>query len=823
MQALARKMSDVIEVDWTLGKGSIRSRVMVVTPFLNEYDENRGYPYPDKATVQMIESIGLSMIPDVYYTSAIKEVKGSKKVLKADIDKYLPALKREIELVEPELVILLGGESVKFMFESKRKFTGMVGVPEKVDGTIYLASYAPNLANYDPKYLPYMDQVIDNAQDVLEGNYEYFEKPETNIVLITSREQLKKVKVLPHSSYDIETTGLVRFKDKITLFGWGDDEVQYIIPMDCKFSPLQNKPNLAGKLVKLAIAKLNKSEVISAGNGKFDNLFLFDNYEVSPALNYDVVLASHNYDENLPNGVKPNAKLYCNAHDWDVPLKLKTGNYETKEDYETYVEYLAYDIIYEYMLGEFFEEELPEYDEASDLIFKNISMPAILGFEKLERGGVYVDMKGYRKTKAQLYSDVAKIDKKLSAFSTEVQWGSATQLSEFLYKELGFPVVKKTAKGNASTDSSSLGQLKGAGCEKYKLKKADRFIDLLQARKKNETLISMFMEGWEGFITDGRMYPSFKIETLTGRTQCVKPNLQQVPRDKRIRNMISAPKGWALVESDLSQAELRIASIEANEPAMKEAYMKGEDIHSKTRNDIIGDMASSMSDYESRTGAKAVNFGFIYGMLAPTFLTYARDTYGMAVSPEQADHFRDKFFKVYAGFLPWHERRHREVKRNGYVRSLINRRRNLPHIYSDNFALRSMAERQAVNSPVQSMGSDVTISAMAEIMGTATCYNEDLRVDLTKAIPIGTVHDAILTMVRYDYLEEYCWKAKHIMQRPKVLEEVFNFKSPIPIVADITVGKSWGDGIELDFSKEWKKDIKKWIKETEKNERPKYR
>ena len=293
-----------------------------------------------------------------------------------------------------------------------------------------------------------------------------------------------------------------------------------------------------------------------------------------------------------------------------------------------------------------------------------------------------------------------------------------------------------------------------------------------------------------------------------------KLNLQQVPRDPKIRGLIGAPPGRSFIEADFSQAELRIATILSGDEEMKRVQQTGGDIHTNTYELISGEKLSTDHHVakEQRKKAKAVNFGFLYGMGWKKFKDYARDTYGIELTEEEAKQDRINFFKVYNKLPDWHIRQRKIVKALGQVRNPIGRLRRLPDIYSSDQGKRAEAERQSINSPVQGFGSDLTLLGMAEVMQQSMVYHEDLRLDRSKFDSVGTVHDATLFEVDNDYLMEFVPKVKAILEKPKALEEVFKFQSPVPMVVDVTVGRSWGNGIELDFDDDtWKDQLQEYI------------
>lgn len=791
------------------GAGPSKAKVMVVNSYATEQDEQEGAAVMPSSLVERLRAIGLD--PEkVYYTNAIKCVcpRGTKYKV-GDIKKCKQHLDKEIAAVQPTYVLVLGAQALKATVDGS--ITELNGVMVEKDGIKYMPSYSPGIVYRDPGKAPFVEKAMNNFKAMMEGSLEGL--PELDIRLITNMRELKRAfhhlkdNNYLHLSYDIETTGLVRFEDEVNLFGFGNDQVQYIIPLEARYSPLKGARLAQRKLIRTCVNWLNRNaKALVAGNGKFDDLFLKYRFGVKPNITFDVVLASHILNENTPNGVKENAVLECNAPEWDVDKDLKTGKYKTREKYQEYLTYLGYDIYYEYKLYKVFHKKLKQ-DRALMKLFYHLYMPGIISYETVEEHGVFIYPQQFKKVRKHLESEREAIEKQLLKLAKhEVNWNSPAQIQKLLYEELKLPVIETTESGSPSTSEATLMQLR----DKHPI------VELILKYRGVNIQISHFIDGWINRMWGRRLFPNFKLHgTVTGRTSCTDPNLQQVPRDPIIRNLVGAPEGWSVVEIDYSQAELRIAAIMSGDETMKRIYQTGGDIHTHTYEMITGEKVSDDKyiKKEQRKKAKAVNFGFVYGMGWRKFKIYARDNYGVDLTDKEAEQWRERFFQAYH-FLPkWHSKQRRIVQSMGQVRSPIGRLRRLPDIYSTDKSKKAEAERQSINSPVQGFGSDLTILGMSEIMGNAQYYDPDYVLDKDKFFVIGTVHDATLFEVRNDYLMEFCPRAKHILEHPKALEDVFHFDTDVPIVADVAVGKSWGAGIELHMEEggDWQEQLKTYL------------
>jgi DNA polymerase-1 len=794
------------------GCGSKKADIMIINSLAGDLDESEEKAIMDDVLKKHLQDIGIDL-KRVYYTNAIKcrTPKGTKVKI-TEVKRCKKYLDDEIKKVNPKFVLAIGAQATKALTDEG--ITSINGVIREKDGYKYMATFAPGIIYRDPGKAPYVIQAFNNFKDMVKGIETKL--PELNIKFVKNkREIIKALHYLEKHNYrqiayDIETRGLDRYKQNITLFGFGNDKVQFILPLEVKYSPLRGKKIAQINLMRFLIKRLNNITNERIGqNGKFDDLFIEEVFGVRPDITFDTMLASHALDENTPNGLKENAVRFCGAKDWDINKKLKTGNVQTKLDYEQYTSYLGYDVFYTFKLKKKFRKLLRQ-DMAIYKIFKHIYMPASKAYEDIQKKGAYVRQKQFKEAEKYLKDKLADIEKRLKKYTKgkEINWNSPKQVGDFLYKDLKLPILEKTESGAPATGESIL----------LRLRDKHPAVEVLLEYRGVHIQISHFITGWQERMVGKRLHPNFKLHgTVTGRTSSNDPNLQQVPRDKIIRSLIGAPEGRVFVEADLSQAELRIAAMMSGDHTMKLTYQTGGDIHNTTYNAIAEDRIEDEKDpavkKEKRKKAKAVNFGFLYGMGWKKFQEYARDTYGLKLTDKEAKEYRKRFFMMYTDLPAWHDRQRKIVHALKQVRSPIGRLRRLPDIDSSEKSKVAEAERQSINSPVQGFGSDITLLGLCELMGYAKYYNPEWVVDKSKFDCIGTVHDSILCEVDEDYVEEFVWKIKNIVQYSKVLTKVFKFNPTVPIIMDVSVGKTWGNCKELDFNGDWKKEVKNILKD----------
>jgi len=311
---------------------------------------------------------------------------------------------------------------------------------------------------------------------------------------------------------------------------------------------------------------------------------------------------------------------------------------------------------------------------------------------------------------------------------------------------------------------------------------------------------------WKYLSPSNYIHPSFFLHrTVTGRSASADPNGQNIPKRgrtpmmkqlvKAYRRIFVAPPGWKLIECDLSQAELRLTAWRAKDRRMLKIYREGGDIHAAT---AMATMGLSQAQWDAlpdderdlaRFRAKAVNFGFIYGMGGTKYVGYAKCEYGIDVTEEEAWNIRNLFFANYAQLQQWHQEQRRKAKKGRAVRALHGALRRLPAVESSEDYIQGEAMRQAINSEIQRFASDLGLMGMNR-------FARDCPWD--KFHPVAFIHDAVVALAREEHVEEAMSSLKWYMQTPP-LKKWFNLYSPLPLLADIQMGDNLGEMEELDI------------------------
>lgn len=572
-----------------------------------------------------------------------------------------------------------------------------------------------------------------------------------------------------YATIDIETTGLSRYADKITFIGIG---LTHSVEDESFFKAWifdMSLPESVEKFLTIIKKLLKRGAKFILQNGNFDTLFIEWKYGIEIPVSDDIMLMGTAYDLAAEHGLKKMAKNYLHVENWDISNSDKLMK-KGKDSKKSLIPYLKKDVKYTWLLYRFFRGVMTSEQIK---IYKKLLKPAYAMYKGIERRGIYFDQEEYKKVKKK-YQDIE--DEKLKELKShyDINWNSPAQKAKALFTDPNgerLPIIKYTDTGNPSGDASVMTRLAAQGYELPQL-----ILDYTAAN----TLNKMFLKRWgEDSSYDGRIHASYNLtNVVSGRTSSSNPNLQQVPRTPDVRGLFHAREGFCFFEADYSQLELRVAAHYANEPTMLRIYKEEGDIHTETAKLMTGGREPSKDE---RRKAKAVNFGFLYGMGAKKFVDYAYDSYGVQFTLPEAEKFRELFFAKYSRLLPWHEEQRRLAEALGGVPNLFGRFRNLPKIYADNWREKGEAERRAINSPVQGSGSDILLSAAMQV-------ERELGPD--GLIVCGTVHDSILGEFPEDGKDYFVENIRRIMKHPALLDE-FGVVLRCPLDCDIGVGP-WG-------------------------------
>ena len=416
-------------------------------------------------------------------------------------------------------------------------------------------------------------------------------------------------------------------------------------------------------------------------------------------------------------------------------------------------------------LGRLLETELARQG-LSDVYLK-IEEPLIRVLAKMEKDGVKMDLDSLRSFAAGLREEVQQREEKIRAMAgnPNLNISSPKQIAALLYDEL--QLLQRKKKGNDSTDEETLLSIE----DRHPIVR-----EILEFRAAKK-LLSTYIEPFPGYISrsDGKIHTCFnQALTATGRLSSSNPNLQNIPirseRGKEIRKaFVPSREGGVIMSADYSQIELRIMAHLSQDRHLIEAFNSGLDVHKATAAKIFGIDSSEVSA-EQRRIAKTANFGIMYGISA--FGLSQR----LSCSRAEAKQIIDDYFESFPAIRSFIEDTLTAARENGYVETIFGRRRFVPDVNSRNGTVRALAERNAVNAPIQGTSADIIKMAMAGV-------DRRLSEAGLKSRMVLQIHDELL----FDALEEEIDTLKAI-----VVEEMENVvRLSVPLTVECDYGKNW--------------------------------
>ncbi len=401
-------------------------------------------------------------------------------------------------------------------------------------------------------------------------------------------------------------------------------------------------------------------------------------------------------------------------------------------------------------------------------LFESVEMPLLPVLVDMERAGIRIDVEFFHDLSRKLRRDIDLIREEIFKIAgEEVNLRSVQQLRELLFDRLGLPVVKRTKTG-PSTDESVLMTLAAEGHQIPRL-----IVEYRELDKLDGTYVSKLPRLVN--LETGRIHTSFnQMATTTGRLSSSDPNLQNIPIrseiGRGIRKGFVPEEGWLFVGADYSQIELRVLAHLSGDPAFVEAFREGRDIHRETAARIFG-VASEAVSPAMRDQAKTINFATIYGQ-GPVALAAQ-----LGISRTEARTFIDQYFERFSGVRDFLAEMKERARAQGYVETLLGRRRYIPEIRSRNPGMRGYGERTATNSPIQGTAADLIKIAMIRLHDRlAAEYGGRVRMLLQ-------VHDELLFEVRDGLTDEVAKVVREEMEGAADLD--------VPLEVDIGVGDSW--------------------------------
>ena len=429
-------------------------------------------------------------------------------------------------------------------------------------------------------------------------------------------------------------------------------------------------------------------------------------------------------------------------------------------------EYLAKCAVALGVLNECIGDKIKE--NGQEKLYQEVELPLVTVLAHLEINGFLVD-------DHQLKEFADKLGEKIDALTNEIYMlageefniNSPKQLGVILFEKLELKPVKKTKTGYA-TNADVL----------EKLRDKHPIVNFIMEYRQLAKLKSTYCDGLRAVVNPNthRIHSVFtQTVTVTGRLSSTEPNLQNIPTrtelGREIRKMFVAKEGYVLVDADYSQIELRVLAHIANDETMINAFRNNEDIHAVTASQVLGIPLEDVTK-EQRSSAKAVNFGIVYGIGE---FSLAQDLH---ISVKEAKAYIESYLEKYHGVRNYMESIKEQAKKDGYVKTMLNRIRYIPELKSPNYNIRQFGERVALNTPIQGTAADIIKLAMVRVDNRL--INEGLKSKL-----ILQVHDELIVEAHKDEVD----KVKQILSEEMQSAMELN----VPLKVDMSTGHSWYD------------------------------
>ncbi len=719
-----------------------------------------------------------------------------------------------------ELVIAMGEQAVQLLHKAElvpKKNKKVNSLREQVFGR-YMVTFDPGITRIDAAKEPLLHWDIALADryhqtgslEPVVGNYKWVEDFSDLIeyILKEYKRRGKRVDV----SNDLETMGLDPFaKGKrivSSCFTAKDGESQAVY--------LLNKTK-EERLFILAQIKwiLNSKKVrLGGANFKYDLLW----YRVKHGIrctNFDddTLLMGSLLNENRSNSLKNHACEYTALGGYETALEEKYDKGEMEKiplkdpDFLTYV---GGDTDVAHKVARTMRRELKK-NTSLQHFYRKIVHPASRAFESIEFQGLVIDRKRFAEVRKLVQKEVDEsTDAILGMIPRKLQLKYADKeniltpniLREFLFTKAGLNLKPKMMTPKSGQDTVSNDHLMMFSDNPD----AKAFVDAYSTLNSATKTISTFIDGFlKHARPDGKFHPTYAMYngdlfgggnakddsgTVTGRFSTKAPSIHILPKHtkwaKALRSCYPTVAGMTQFQIDFNEGELRIAACLSEDPTMIKVYQDKKSLHAMTGatltempiEEFMKLKVEDMDRYnKARQKSKAINFGFIFGLQAPGFREYARTSFGLELSLEESEIYREVFFGTYDHLEGWHRKYIEIAKTNKKVISPLGRVRHLPLVDSPFWGIKSKAERQAINSPVQGTLSDVCAYGITKIRQRFT--EQEVWI-------AGMTHDSAYGYIPSEHVIPRLTEMKHIMENLPLREE-FNWDHPVPFVIDAEI------------------------------------
>jgi DNA polymerase-1 len=580
---------------------------------------------------------------------------------------------------------------------------------------------------------------------------------------------INRLSAVKSFAFDLETTSLDPMSAQLVgiSFSPAQGEAYYIPVGHVGWGEIQQLPleqvieRLKPPLEDQKLAKL-------AHNGKYDMTVLAEYGITVKNLTFDSMLAAYLVGEKSL-GLKALAFGKLAIEMTPISDLIGSGAKQismSQVEISRAADYSCADADMTLRLAELLEAEL--HQQGLWQLFSQVELPLTPVLIRMERNGVALDTDLLRQMSHRLGEQLLKLEAEIyNSVGHQFNINSPQQLSTVLFEELRLAPARKT-KGGYSTGASVLEELRGV----------HPIIEFILDYRQLSKIKSTYIDALPSLINPktGRVHTSFnQTRTATGRLSSSEPNLQNIPvrgeLGKEVRQAFIAPPGSYLLSADYSQIDLRVLAHLSQDKSLLAAFRRDEDIHRATAAQVFGVEPSAVTP-DMRRVAKTVNFGVIYGM----------SDYGLeqatGLSREEAAQFIAAYFEKYPGVKQYLESTKEKARKEGFVQTLLGRRRSIPEINSSNRQVREAAERMAINMPVQGTSADIIKVAMIDL-------DREIDKRQLKGNMLLQVHDELIFEVPETEQEEIRQLASKLMSAALELS--------VPLKVDIKTGNNWGE------------------------------
>ena len=528
--------------------------------------------------------------------------------------------------------------------------------------------------------------------------------------------------------------------------------------------------------------------LLAAHNANYD-MTVLANYGIDVKIAFDTMIAAHLCGRTRTSvGLKPLALSMLKEDMTPIEELIGRGRNQItmdKVEIAKAADYAAADADMTYRLIDVFADELEE--NSLRHTFDTLEMPLVPVLVKMQRDGVAIDTGALAPMSVEMGEQIDAITESMyETVGHEFNINSPRQLGDVLFNELYLPPTRKTPSGGFTTNAAALEGLKeflDSGNAEGVDPKAYQVLDMVLEYRQLTKLKSTYVDALPTLVNPntGRIHTEFKqTGSDTGRLSSTEPNVQNIPvrteLGRRVRSaFVAEDEDWTLLAADYSQIELRILAHYSRDEGLMSAFRNGEDIHAATAASVydvnIGDV-----DAEMRRVAKIMNFGVLYG-LSPFGI---RQQTGF--SAEEGKAFIDTYFTNYPGILSYIDGIKEQVRADGYVETLMGRRRRINEIHSRSYHTRAAGERMAVNMPIQGTAADIIKIAMINIQQRM----EELGM---RSRMILQVHDELIFEAPRGELEQMRAIITELM--PAAVPPAVGFE--VPLEVEMKVGDNWGE------------------------------